>query len=336
VSAQATFYTIANSRFFVGAVALLNSLRLVGHAEPLVVLDAGLAPGQRRLLEGHARIVSLPDGVAHDAYLSKPYPHLAGAEGVVALIDSDVIVTRPLGEALEAAAAGKICLYPEHHESRGRFFASWAEALSLREPLRREPYMGGGFVVLSVDRWPGFLERWWEACGRVPPGQHFGRDMEQPFWAGDMDALNALLMSEVPPGSVETLPEDDVVLWDELPSVRVVDAATLDCRRPSGLRPAMLHYSFSPKPWEPKAWLRVRDDSFCRLLPRVLFGDDVALRLDPRAVPVWVRPERGGRAVLRALDGSHAAVRAGVFALPGPVRRPLLAARNELFRRLRR
>ena len=36
-----TFYTVADARFWLGAVALVNSLRLVGHKEPVVVLDLG-------------------------------------------------------------------------------------------------------------------------------------------------------------------------------------------------------------------------------------------------------------------------------------------------------
>ena len=47
MSAPATFYTVTDAEFFPGTVALLNSLRLVGHREPLVVLDNGLTPEQR-------------------------------------------------------------------------------------------------------------------------------------------------------------------------------------------------------------------------------------------------------------------------------------------------
>jgi hypothetical protein len=73
VTDEATFYAAANSRFFVGAVALLNSLRLSGNGGELVILDVGLEPSQRRLLEPHVRIVDVPAEVASRPYLVKPY-----------------------------------------------------------------------------------------------------------------------------------------------------------------------------------------------------------------------------------------------------------------------
>ncbi len=41
---DAAFYAVANSRYFLGAVGMLNSLRLLGHREPAYVLDCGLTP----------------------------------------------------------------------------------------------------------------------------------------------------------------------------------------------------------------------------------------------------------------------------------------------------
>jgi hypothetical protein len=98
----------------------------------------------------------------------------------------------------------------------------------------------------------------------------------------------------------------------------------------------MLHYSYRPKPWQGRAWFRVTDDAFVELLPRVLCGDDVTLRLDPRAFPLWARPGAVPRAVVRALDATHVAVKAAILASPGPLRRALVALRNDLFYRLGR
>ena len=47
MSAAAAFYCVADSRYFPGAVGLVNSLRLVGHREPILVLDTGLTDAQR-------------------------------------------------------------------------------------------------------------------------------------------------------------------------------------------------------------------------------------------------------------------------------------------------
>jgi hypothetical protein len=51
------FYTISDARFFLGTVALLNSLHQFGHTETLVILDCGLTETQRRHLEPFAVMV---------------------------------------------------------------------------------------------------------------------------------------------------------------------------------------------------------------------------------------------------------------------------------------
>jgi hypothetical protein len=61
VPTDSTYYTIANSPFFPGLVALLNSLGLTGNRGELVVLDRGLEEEQRELLAPHATVVKLPD-----------------------------------------------------------------------------------------------------------------------------------------------------------------------------------------------------------------------------------------------------------------------------------
>jgi hypothetical protein len=59
VRPDTTFFTVADERFFTGAVCLLNSLRLSGNDAELVILDAGLTTSQRERLDGHARVVAL-------------------------------------------------------------------------------------------------------------------------------------------------------------------------------------------------------------------------------------------------------------------------------------
>jgi hypothetical protein len=99
---------------------------------------------------------------------------------------------------------------------------------------------------------------------------------------------------------------------------------------------ALLHYSYRPKSWQPRSWHRVTDDAFVRLLPRVLFAPDLELRLDPSQFPLWARPGRAGRATVRTLDLGHRVTKAAINAPPPPVRRRLLALRNELVYRLGR
>ena len=62
MTADTSFYCVADQRYFPGAVALVNSIRLVGHREPIVLLDCGLTPAQRRLLEPEVELVTRPPG----------------------------------------------------------------------------------------------------------------------------------------------------------------------------------------------------------------------------------------------------------------------------------
>jgi len=329
---EATFYTIADAGFFPGLVALLNSLRLTANAGEVVVLDRGLTPEQRMRVVEHVTLVELPAALAGRPMLLKAYPHLLGASGTIVLVDSDMIVTRSLDDIVTRAQDGRICAFPDHRSHAGRWFAEWHDELGLRAPLRRRIYLNAGFLALSTEHWPDLLARWWELCDRVPREQHFGR-FEQPFWAGDQDVLNAILASEVPEEALAELPSDEEAYPDDLLEVAVVDERTLRCEL-HGRPTAILHYALGPKAWERRAWVRLRDDAYVRLLPRLLFGDDVAVRLDPMSVPLWLRPGRAARALVRGADLAHGGIHAAVHALPRPVREQALALRNALFRRL--
>src|SRR4051812_49061180 len=60
---NAVFYCVADARYFLGLVALLNSLRLHGHPEPVYVLDRGLTGSQREHLAPHVELVEANDDV---------------------------------------------------------------------------------------------------------------------------------------------------------------------------------------------------------------------------------------------------------------------------------
>jgi 3-mercaptopyruvate sulfurtransferase SseA len=53
----AAFYAVSDSSYFLGAVGLINSLRLIGHLEPIYLLDCGLEEWQREAIEGEVTIV---------------------------------------------------------------------------------------------------------------------------------------------------------------------------------------------------------------------------------------------------------------------------------------
>lgn len=115
-----------------------------------------------------------------------------------------------------------------------------------------------------------------------------------PFWAADQDALNALLMSEIRADAVEALPAAHEVHPHDLANTRIIDTQTLECTL-NGERPAILHYSMSPKAWDRKGWLRVRRDAYVTLFSRVACGSDASLRLKPEELPLWLRPGLCGK-----------------------------------------
>jgi hypothetical protein len=330
VPTHPTYYTIANGSYFPGVVALLNSLRLSGNHGELVVLDRGLDDHQRELLAAHTTVVQLPDEHLGNPALFKPYARALDPTGVVVILDADMLVVHPLDWAVERAVAGRICLFPDPIPDRS--FAEWADTLELRKPLRRGTYFNAGFVAFDVERWPTLLSRWWELCTRVPQEQVFV-DQALPFWAADQDALNALLWSELPADAVEELPAHGEAFPEQLLRVRVRDAETLACEL-DGRPTTILHHSLGPKVWQRLGWLRLRNDAYVRLLPRVLFAQDLTLRLDPRRLPLLLRPGFGPRAVRKTLDTVHRAVRSTAHATPRPVRARLVALRNRFFRPL--
>jgi hypothetical protein len=295
-----TYYTVAEAAFFLGAVMLVNSLRVTGNDGKIVVVDVGLAPDQRRLLESHAEVVAPSQTIHPTPGTMKPYPYLLGATGTVVVIDSDIVVTARLDDALDLARNGKVVAAPAWLESvRHRWFAEWEEALELRAPLRREEWFHNGFVVVSTDRWPRLLKRWWEVCGLVPTEQALLKN--QPFSAPDADSLNALMMSEFPRSALALLPEGYEAFGGD---VVIENVQTLRCTlrgRPTGL----LHYPDRPKPWQSPGWLRVGATAFAPIMRRLLFASDVPLRVEPSAVPLWLRPSATGRAALMVLAAAN-------------------------------
>jgi hypothetical protein len=321
---EVTYYTVSDHRFFAGAVALLNSLRLTGNGGQLVVLDAGLTSRERGLLSGHATVFRPPEWIDGNPVTMKPYAHLLEPSGIVVLIDSDMIVTGSLEHIQAIARSGKICAYPDPPLTRGRWFAEWHDVLQLRAPLRREECVNTGLVAFSTDHWPQLLSRWCDVCERVPPAEIFGA--ETPFNAGDQDALNALLMSEIAREALVLLPESEEVFGGD---ARVEDFETLACAS-AGRPTKILHYVDRPKPWEQSGWLRLAATDYVRLMRRLLFAADVPLRLDPRDVPMWLRPGFRGELTLRTLGGANRAIVWSGHRVPKRVQERLRRARRRL------
>jgi hypothetical protein len=321
-----TYYSVANARFFPGAVAMLNSLRLTGNEGELVFLDDGLSEDQRRRLEPYARLQAMSrDAVARPTLL-KPSVHELHAGGVAVLIDSDIVVTSALDDIVDRAAEGKVCAYPDHPDALTRIFEEWVEVFGLQAPLHQRTYVNAGFLAVGGDLAPRLLRRWWETTERLLE-EPWTPDARSPTWDLDQDSLNALLMSEVAPDEVVDL--QGMALPPELYRTRVADertlASTLD-----GRPVRLLHYTGTPKPWDARGWTRSRRDAYTELLPRLLFADDVPIRLRLDEVPVWLRPTRAGRRALSALNLVNRGLRAVASRTPRVVEDRLRLLRSRL------
>jgi hypothetical protein len=282
---ESAFYSVCGRDFFPGLVALLNSLRLNGHLEPLFVLDCGMEPRQRELLAPHATILPAPDDVPPSLLkLVAPMAHPARA---MALLDADVIVIRPLTELIDRAAAGTVVGF---ENDLHRFFEEWAELLDLGS-LRRGPYLTSSSLFLAG-----------ELAARLLPLAH-GRQLRvdrRPTWLGkgpeshplyymDQDVLNAVLLAR--------LGQDRVIALDQRLSatppfsgLRVTDETVLRCQYDDGTEPYLLHHFFR-KPW----LVPMRSNPYSRLMTRLLLGDDVPLRLSESELPLRLRTGRLAR-----------------------------------------
>lgn len=229
-SNKLTFYTVSDARYFLGTVGLVNSLRLTGHDDVVVVLDCGLTPEQKDLLSSQCHIVEFPKDISANPQLLKPFPYLLNPTGTIAIIDSDIIVTRSLLPLANLANNGKICAYPDI--TPHRWCDRWQELFALKQELRHQPYITTGLVIFSTVHWSWLLERWWQVCKQILPHRtNFsgGTTHDDPLAWADQDALNALLMSEIPQTALVLSSPLEVPEGDALEQVKVVNARTLAC-----------------------------------------------------------------------------------------------------------
>jgi hypothetical protein len=297
---ETAFYCIADRRHFPGAVALLNSLRVVGHDEPVFLVDAGMTPDQRNVLRPHVTLIDAPNAV-HPVFL-KPHAPIEHPAQVAILLDADIIVTRPLTELIDTARRGKLVGFLDNPPHDDRFFSEWSEALELG-PLRRQPYLNAGYLFIPHGLAGSFLRAWNEAQMRVDVERTWFRSgkLSDPLYFADMDVLNALAAS--------SLGRDDIVFLEHrlapaapFPGVSLVDEQTLYCTYADGTQPFMLHHILG-KPW----LTATRTTVYSVLLTRLLFRPDVTVRLKPSDVPLRLREGR-----LAAFDRRRAHIQAAV------------------------
>jgi hypothetical protein len=279
------FFCVSDADHFIGVVALLNSLRLVGHTEPLVVVDCGLDEWQRERLDGFATLVVPEEKLA--PMLLKAAGPLAYPAEVMVVLDADVIVTRPL-HSLMVAAKDRLVAFA--NDNPNRFFPEWGHLFGDSEP-RRRPYVASGHLFVSRKLGERFFPLFHEAQRRLDVQRTLLANCDlitkvtpdDPFYYPDMDALNALLAT--------SMSQDEVLVLDyrlaphaPFPELSLVDSNRLTCRYEDGTEPLVLHHVLA-KPW----LKRTKRNPYSLLLPRLLLGDDVPLRLDPQSVPRRLR-----------------------------------------------
>lgn len=298
------FFTSADARYFVGAAALVNSLRISGNRHPVYVVDCGLTPGQRERLARGAELLPVPPAAEHlHPQFVKLVPDLFWDDGVVVLLDTDMIVTGSLDYLVDHARTGRIAVHPDHEIGRHRLFSEWAPTFGLRAPLRPQPCVNTAPLAIALERWPGFFARWREACALLPDDwQSRGLDV---FGPADQDALNAILMSEIDAGALWIGDARLTVHADGFPDVEIVDPEALACTY-RGIRPTVFHYGMSPKAWRRQAWSRVRpDDAYVRLFPRLVYGRGAPVRTSLREAPPWLWPHGAGRFAAAVVHWLH-------------------------------
>lgn len=318
---KVTYVTIADAKFFIGLVGLVNSLRLTGNTEPIVVIDVGLTEQQKAILSRECDIRTPPlakEGVL--VVLLKSSMHLLGLTGTVILVDSDVVVTRRMTPIVDDAADGKIVVVAD--QILERHFEEWGPMLGLDPPPRRQRHVGGGFIALDLDQWPDFMPAWLAGCERVPrerndlpfdlPHEEF---LKNPFALPEQDVFNALLASAVSEQQLKIYELDVFPGPPHNDGLKVVDRTTLRCDY-EGHEPFLLHYWNHPKPWMPNARKSLAMDAYVELLARLLTADDVPIRLPPEELPLWLRDDARGRLVRRAPRQLRRSIRGALRRLP--------------------
>ena len=279
------FYCVANARHFIGAVALLNSVRLTGHDEPFHLVDAGLTDDQRALLADHVTFLQAPAGVP-PVHLA-PYGPRQRPADVQVIIDADIIVTRPLTELIEAGRAGRLVGFVNDPPNHDRFFPEWRSALDLG-PLRRRPYLNAGLFVLPRALNAVVLDAWIAGQGRTGTAatRYGSARLSDPFYFADQDVVNAVIAARVG-DEVLDIREHRLAPHPPFRALALQNPADLRCQYPDGARPFLLHHTME-KPWLGAC----RTSPYSTLLSRLLIGEDLVVPLDPRTLPLRLREGR--------------------------------------------
>ena len=264
----AAFYCVADDRYFLGAAAMINSLRLQGHSEPVYVLDCGLRQDHRDLLEAEATVVASSGD--EPPWLRKAELPLSHPARVSVLIDTDMIVTRSLAEPIARAEREAIVAFRDRQQ---RHFAEWGDLLGLG-PARPGPYVSSGFVACGGDSGREVLQLLYARRDTVDFERTFWRQnaRDYPVLYADQDVLNAILASTTAREALVAL-DERLAATPPYRGLTVVDEAALWCRYRDGVAPYLVH-QYVRKPWLEPTYHSL----YSRLWRRLLIADDVAIR----------------------------------------------------------
>lgn len=303
------FYSVADERFFIGVTALLNSIRLAGHDEPFFLTDAGLTPDQRRLLADHVELVPAPGGTP-TVFLG-PLGPVENPAAVQVVLDADVIVTSRLDALIAEANENRLVTFVNNEPNHERFFPEWGEVLGL-SALNQAPYVNAGQILLSQSLNSSVLVPMIEGLRKVSVKRTWYENgtLDDPFYFGDQDVLNALAMGSLAPTQVVRL-DHRLAPHPPFDGLSILDVDTITCAYPDGVQPYFLHHTLA------KPWLRAtRNTVYSKLLPRLLMSSDVAVRLQPDQLPLrlregWAAATDRRRADLQALVYTSARAQIG-------------------------
>jgi hypothetical protein len=273
------YYTVADSSFFPGAVALLNSLRRVGEQAPLYVVDCGLTAEQRKRLSTRATVVPRHEDL--HPQLQKATGPLAHPAKIMVFIDADILVTRPLAPLLAEAEAGQIVAFRDIGNP-DRFFEEWSSP-ELGQAQRR-PYVNSGFFAFSWDTARELLPLFVELQGAVDMSATYhyhgrGGSPSHPTYFPDQDVLNALLCTRFD-GRVTRL-EGRLAPFPPFDGVRLIDGDKTLCVYPDGVAPFALHH-ISRKPW----LAPLQANAYSRLFTVLVTDPRTCVQLDRRELPL--------------------------------------------------
>lgn len=279
------FYITADSRHFLGLVALVNSLRLLGHDEPIYVGDCGLDGSQRHRLAEHVTII--PTNGARAPHLAKMVAPLTHPADVMVSMDADIIVTNSLASLIEDARPGRVVAFADRVTDRvDRFGEEWSELLGIG-PLTRRPYINSGIVIAERELASDLYRRLAVGCDHVEVERSVIANgaADYPFYYLDQDVLNALLGTL--PSEVLDVHDYPLSPFPPFTGLKVVDESSLTCAYEDGVEPFALHHIAS-KPW----MASTRWSVYSRLLSRLLLGSDVAVPLRRDELPLRLRTGR--------------------------------------------